>query len=35
MKYLVRVVWRDGEEIKSLAKETEYRINAEAFFKNY
>lgn len=35
MKYLIRVVWRDGEEIKSLAKETNYRINAESFFKNY
>ena len=35
MKYLIRVVWREGEEIKSLAKETNYRINAESFFKNY
>ena len=35
MKYLIRVVWREGEEIKSLAKETNYRINAEYIFKNY
>lgn len=35
MKYLIRVVWREGGEIKSLAKETVYRINAEYIFKNY
>ena len=35
MIYLIRVVWREGEEIKSLAKETNYRINAESFFLNY
>ena len=35
MKYLIRVVWREGEEIKSLAKETIYRINAEYIFKHY
>ena len=35
MKYLIRVVWRDGKDIKSIAKETNYRINAESFFKNY
>ena len=35
MKYLIRVVWREGEDIKSLAKATNYRINAEYIFKNY
>lgn len=35
MKYLVRVVWREGEEIKSTAKETNLRISAEYIFKNY